>query len=438
MSHVIMTIILLSAIIIVDNWRGEADLEKITEYIKQSEITSEDKYLSLAIYEGDKEVYTFGDFSENTMIIAANESGKKFFTMDNFAIYSVEFGNYRVYLMNRAHKYGENDKIKGSGNSFAFDIVIIIGIVILANQLLNRMVFKSIIIPLDMLVDGVHEIRDGNLGCRIRYNGKDEFAGICMDFNNMAQKIQELMEAKRKDDENRRELIAGISHDLRTPLTSIKAYVEGLQKGVATTSHLQKEYLETIANKADDLEHIVKQLFLFSKLDIGDFPLVLKNIDIGKELKQYKKSVMVEYEKRGLQVHLQDAQEGITVRVDPIQLRNVFTNILENTLKYGLQEHGCIKINCMAAVEDVSIIFEDNGPGVQDDKLDKLFNAFYRTNRARSNPGQGSGLGLAISRKIIERFSGSIYAENVYGGGLKIVIVLPIVAGGSNEENIDY
>lgn len=114
---------------------------------------------------------------------------------------------------------------------------------------------RSITTPLDALVHGVRQIRDGNLEYRIEYDGKDEFAQVVDDFNEMAQRLQDMVNARQKDDENRRALIAGISHDLRTPLTSIKGYVEGLEKGVANSPQMRREYLDTIRQKTDDLEH---------------------------------------------------------------------------------------------------------------------------------------------------------------------------------------
>ena len=252
----------------------------------------------------------------------------------------------------------------------------------------------------------------------------------------MARKLQMLMDAKQKGDDSRRELIAGISHDLRTPLISIKGYAEGLVKGIAATPSMQKEYLQTIADKTADLEHIVNQLFLFSKLDTEDFPLSLETVDIGSLLMQYAETVSAEYNQRGLHIALGNIKEKAIVRVDIVQLRNVFTTLLENSVKYGAKEQGIVKIECTIVGADVHIVFHDNGPDVSDDKLEKLFNAFFRTDKARSNPGHGSGLGLAISRRIVELTGSSIWAEN--DKGLKVTIALPTIQGGSNEKDTDY
>ncbi|MCP3025367.1 ATP-binding protein [Halobacillus sp. A5] len=407
------------------------DLELILNDIEQMDILDKSEAIAFAIYKDENILYDIGGFQENELFdIASDQESRHHFTKDNMALYSVNSGDYRLYL---SYEYGdEENKIEGYTPPFPWDIVIMILILFVAIWLLHRMVFKSIVIPLDILVDGVREIRDGNLNYRLRYNRKDEFLNVCEDFNEMAGQLQRLIEAKKKDDENRRELIAGISHDLRTPLTSIKAYVEGLEKGVASNPEMKKEYLRTITKKTDDLNHVVNQLFLFSKLDTGDFPLSIETLDIGKLLKVYEQNIKTEYNERGLETTFLNFAENVFVKVDSVQIRNVFTNIIENSLKYGNQSHNSLTIECIPRGEEVKITFQDNGPGVPEDKLKNLFNAFYRTDAARRNPGQGSGLGLAISHKIIERCGGTISAKSPSNSGLIITIALPIV-GGKNE-----
>jgi hypothetical protein len=170
---------------------------------------------------------------------------------------------------------------------------------------------------------------------RIAYAARDEFAGVCADFNEMAGRFLDMVNARQKDDENRRELIAGISHDLRTPLTSIKAYIEGLEAGVAATPESRARYINTIKSKAGDLEHIIAQLFLFSKLDIGSFPFRMETFDIGLALSEFVKTAGEEYRQKGLCLDLAENTRGIRVTADRVQLGNVFANILENSVKYG-------------------------------------------------------------------------------------------------------
>ncbi|MBU3179453.1 HAMP domain-containing histidine kinase [Clostridium estertheticum] len=321
-------------------------------------------------------------------------------------------------------------EISGTHDKIVFSLAIIIilvisAIILLTNRFLTRFVFKSIILPLDTLIYGVRQIRDGNLDYHIEYTGKDEFEGICSDFNEVAQRLLDSVNARQKDEVNCKELIAGISHDLRTPLTSIKAYVEGIETGVASTPEIQKRYLNTIKNKTLDLEHIVSQLFLFSKLDIGEFPLYLKKVDIGKELSNIVINLTEEYERKGLIITLTQNVKDIYVQADVVQLRNAVVNVLENSVKYKNREQGKMRIICETDDNYVAIKLNDNGSGVSEEALEKLFDIFYRTDPSRTNPSNGSGLGLSITAKIIEKLGGSIRAENVQEGGLTIIMMLP-------------
>lgn len=427
-----------------NKWSEGSELEQIKLDIDTFAEEYGSDSIMLSIYRGLEPLYTSGRFPDSPIMEAAlQQKGSHNIIIDDSSIHTENVGEYTVALVdtNYLHKGGldtdqDHQYLRLTGLLL---FLLVIAIVLVTNRFLTSVVFKSIITPLDILVYGVHQIRDGNLGYRINYKGEDEFLEVCADFNEMGRRLLDMVNARQKDDENRRELIAGISHDLRTPLTSIKAYVEGLEKGIATTPHLRKRYLDTIKNKTEDLEYIINQLFLFSKLDIGEFPFRMEMLDIGEELAEFVDSVSDEYKQKGMQIALMENVRDVIVNVDSVQLKNVFANILENSFKYGNKEETVINIACRTEGTDAVVItLTDNGPGVPEEALEKLFNVFYRGDKARSNTGQGSGLGLAIAAKIIKRLGGTICAENAPEGGLAIIITL--VKGGSDnfEENIDY
>ena len=304
-------------------------------------------------------------------------------------------------------------------------------VVFLGNVLIAKYITRRIMTPINTLATGVHEISNGNLTHRIQYNGGDEFDAVCTDFNEMAARLFDMVEQRQADENSRKELIAGISHDLRTPLTSVKAYLEGLRKGIATTPEMQEKYLNTIQEKTDDIEYIIKQLFMFAKIDIGEFPLNLEIVNIGSELTGIVDSFADEYKEMGLRVSLEENTDG-DVLIDSVQFKNIIQNILGNSVKYCNRNDAFAKIFCKSVDDSsVSITIKDNGPGVPDEMLTKMFDVFYRGDESRNNPDKGSGVGLAISSKIIKRFNGSIRAENVIDGGLAIIITLPIQRGGN-------
>jgi signal transduction histidine kinase len=306
-------------------------------------------------------------------------------------------------------------------------LVVMVGIILITNRILTRRMASSITAPLDTLAYGVKQVHDGNLSFRLDYLGKDEFSPVCGDFNQMAARLEYLETARQSDEESRRELIAGISHDLRTPLTAIKAYLEGLEKGVAGTAAEREKYIGVIKSKTDDLEHIIEQLFLFSKLETSEFPVNLERMELGSVVLEMVDGFAAEYSRKGVMVQLKTLVSDAVANVDAVLLRSVFVNILENSAKYKTAKIGTVTVSCVKENGNIAVKFADDGPGVEPKDLDRLFDVFYRTDLSRGT--KGNGLGLAISTKIIERMGGKISAELPGEGGLAIVITLPIAEG---------
>jgi signal transduction histidine kinase len=398
------------------------------------------KNIFLSLYESNELVYPEGISVENQnerfLGTISDEASSHTVILDNYAFISKRIGNYTAVITGVEYT-PDNSDMKNKGTIiklgvFLFFLVIVI--IAITNYFLTKYIVKSITGPLGILSGGVNLIQQGNLDYRIDYASQDEFSIVCADFNLMAQKLRESVELREKDEANRKELIAGISHDLRTPLTSIKAYVEGLLDGIAATPEMQRNYLETIRAKAENIDQTVDKLFTFSKLDMGEYPFYPEILDIGEELAKFSEATFGEYESKGLILKIAGNIRNSYVKVDPLQFRNVLTNILENSVKYRDKETGTIEAVCFRQGEDVCITFADDGPGVPEEALGKLFEIFYRGDASRNNPSKGSGLGLAISAKIIEMSGGHIRAENIPEGGLKIIITLPVVKGGKAIE----
>ena len=306
-------------------------------------------------------------------------------------------------------------------------IILLFGIfmsILLTNRFLTKFVFKKIERPLYMLSEGVRQIRDGNLDQRIIYETEDEFGPICSDFNEMAVRLKKSVNLTQQHEHSRKELLAGISHDLRSPLTSIRAYVEGLLDGVAKTPEAQQSYLETIKNKAEDIDRMVEKLFLFSKMELGEYPDHPKILRLDDEIRQLISSLGPEYAKNGLRISAETLVPAI-VSIDPEQLQRVLVNIIENSLKYKDNEMGHLEISLQEEMDGFRLSLSDDGPGVPTESLPHLFDAFYRSDPARQNPNRGSGLGLTIAEGAVRRMNGKTHAEIGNNGGLAIVIWLP-------------
>ncbi|GHV81773.1 hypothetical protein AGMMS49991_03310 [Spirochaetia bacterium] len=318
----------------------------------------------------------------------------------------------------------------------ALMMTLAIVITIAVNQILTRKIIKRVMRPLAALIHGARQFSENNLSFRLDYDDDDEFRPVCDTFNEMAARLE-------KNESSRRELIAGISHDLRTPLTSIKMSIDGIKSGVAATAPQRKKYVEIIENKTGDLEHIINQLFLFSKLDMDEFPAEMRNINCGDMIADCIEELSDEYEQRGLSLIARELPRTLYITIDPVLFRRVIINIFENAVKYKTTEMGHIMIECIerdGETKNVEIILADDGPGVHPESIEKLFDVFYRADLSRSNaarPGErtGSGLGLAISAKIIAKMGGTIHAELPADGGLAIVIQLPLVTANLRFED---
>ncbi|MDY2629435.1 MAG: HAMP domain-containing sensor histidine kinase [Lachnospiraceae bacterium] len=297
---------------------------------------------------------------------------------------------------------------------------------LLTNGLMTRFVLNRIMEPLEILENGTMELGEGNLGYRIAYDNEDEFQSVCQNFNQMAQALQDSMTAVRQNEQSRKELLAGISHDLRSPLTSIKAYVEGLMDGVAVTSEMEKSYLEIIHVKTDEITGMVQKLFTFSKMDMDNYPCSIEQLHIHEELSEICRM----FEEMGhLEIIAEQKEKNMSIMGDKLLFRNIIVNIFENAVKHNRSRDIRIFLEEKLIQENkenvVEIRISDDGTGVEKEQLEKIFEVFYRTDSARQNPGSGSGLGLAITAKAVEKMHGKIWAEQAMPHGLSVVIHFP-------------
>lgn len=393
--------------------------------------TCSDKQLRISVLENGVAFYNEGEISleDERLLNAAKNLNKDDSVVSvsdrsiYHSIFNVNNRQYDVYI------WGYQSVINNKGFkaiffmlSFIMIVTIIVSIVVM-NKYLVKGAIRRIESPLNLLGKGVAEVEKGNLDYRLKYPLEDEFTPICEAFNEMVIKLQECNEKISHDEESRKELFAGISHDIRSPLTSVKACVDGLIEGVAQDEKKREQYLMTIRRRTDDIDRLVSQLFMLSKLELKDFPLNLTSLDIGEMLTQYVLDNKQEYGNKGLVLNLVSTQ-SVKTQIDIEQFLRILGNIVGNSLKYKSKEIGNVYIVQRKALGKVHILIEDDGNGVSEEYLDKLFDVFYRTDKARKNPESGSGLGLAITAKIVERMGGQITAFCSEHGGLGIEIVL--------------
>lgn len=429
------------------DWLSEADTDRKAEIESTLSQLAEKNRIKLQIYQGQNLLQEFGSkmISSYTQLeqSLAVLNGKGTVSNGSFDLYgqqiSADGANYQIYVYNPVVKLSsQNLKVWAAGIGF-FMIVALLFIIFLTNRFLTRFVFRKISDPLKTLAEGVHQIRDGNLTHRIDYQEKDEFLPVCDDFNEMAERLRASVEQSQKEEESRKELLASISHDIRSPLTSIRAYVEGLLDGVADTPEKQRNYLATIQKKTIEIDEMVRKLFLFSKMELGEYPYSPERMDAVKEIADFVQASAGEYRRRGLEIKTGPMPQEAVIEADPTCFRSILTNLLDNSAKYKEEETGTVSITGRIDGADMLLFVDDDGPGVPDEALPKLFDVFYRSDPSRKNPNQGSGLGLAIVAKTMERMGGTIWAENLPDNGLRMVLRIPLARGGKeNEANSNY
>lgn len=298
--------------------------------------------------------------------------------------------------------------------------ILLILSIIFTNRFLTRFVLRRIDEPLNLLTEGVAKIGSGQLDHVISYDRKNEFKPVCDAFNDMAVRLKASAEQAAAEEQSRRELFAGISHDLRSPLTSVRAYNEALLDGVAKTPEDTRRYLNKIRLHEAEIEHMVEALFLYTKMELKDYPVHLQNLDLRSELLRI-------CQENPIDEHLSIDLNGIqpfTVTADPFLLERIVLNLLDNSRKYRRGEIGHVRISSSFKDNGILLSFADDGIGVQEELLPRLFDPFYRTDPARKKPADGSGLGLAVVREAVSHLGGSVWAENVCGGGLDVKIRL--------------
>ena len=306
---------------------------------------------------------------------------------------------------------------------FLADGVLCIAVLVIMSQIFTGNLVKHIMEPLDELAAGAKRIRENDLTEDINYSGDIEFENVCDTFNKMQKHILREQEKNRKYEKARTDMIAGISHDLRTPLTAIRGTIKGLMDGIASTPEKQDRFLEIAYRRTGEMDLLLNQLFYLSKIETGNMPITLRKIEISSFIKNYvqAKQGLMEAEKEEL---VEETKEiTAEVAVDPEQLQRIFDNLLENSRKYGEKVPLKMKIDLRKMPGGILIRYSDNGVGVPENKLPYVFDEFYRVDESR-NKKEGNGLGLYIVKYLIEAMGGTVRAENE--DGFVVSLELPL------------
>lgn len=304
-------------------------------------------------------------------------------------------------------------------------VIISILLMIMTGACLSLWIYKSILRPINKLKDATMNITAGNLEFTLSYPKDDEFGQLYDAYEEMRIHLKQSIEENLKNDTESKELISNISHDLKTPITAIKGYVEGIMDGVADTPEKMDKYIRTIYNKANDMDNLIGELTVYSKIDTNKIPYHFVKLNVADYFDDCIEEISTELDSRGFKLNYFNYTDKATeVVADPEQIKRVINNIISNSLKYNDKEEGIINIRIKDQKDFVHFEIEDNGKGVAPEDLPYIFERFYRTDASRNSKKGGSGIGLSIVKKIIEAHGGTIWAFSTLETGLSIHFIL--------------
>lgn len=371
-----------------------------------------------------------------------------------YASNSYIYGDYKYLVKQISFRYSDNtmgnfyiitglDELMPQIKRMFLEMFIsIVFVLLMTSVLLTLWIYRSVMKPLNKLTIATRKIAQGDLDFILESEHNDEFGELCDDFENMRKRLKESASDKLKDDEESKELISNISHDLKTPITAIKGYVEGIMDGVADTPEKMDKYIKTIYNKANDMDRLIGELTLYSKIDTNRIPYNFKKVNVDDYFSDCAEEISIELEAKNIRLNYFNYVDKSTIIIaDPEQLKRVINNIISNSVKYIGNKQGALNIRISDENDFIHVEIEDNGKGIDTKDLPYIFDRFYRTDISRNSNQGGSGIGLAIVKKIIEVHGGKIWATSQINTGTIMHFVIrkyiePEVE--TIEQDIDY
>ena len=303
--------------------------------------------------------------------------------------------------------------------------VSVVLILILTASMMAVWIYSGMINPIRKLQIATKNIMEDNLDFTIEAETNDEIGELCQNFEEMRKRLKEYSEERLNNERQNRELISNISHDLKTPLTAVRGYVEGIIDGVADTPEKMDHYIKTIYNKTNEMTRLVNELTLYSQINTNRIPYNFNKINVSDYFRDCVEDLAIELESKNVSLqYMNYVSDDTLIIADPEQLGRVINNIISNTLKYMDKPQGLIHMRIKDVGDFIQVEIEDNGRGIAARDLPYIFDRFYRADASRNSATGGSGIGLSIVKKIIEDHGGKIWATSKPGIGTIMYFVI--------------
>ncbi|CAM2760081.1 HAMP domain-containing sensor histidine kinase [Hathewaya histolytica] len=323
-----------------------------------------------------------------------------------YGFYPIKIGSSNYYLVYESMLDGVEMTTYTDASAFLSFILSFITFIVIF-----LMITKRKISYIEYISSSLREISKGDLNYNVEIKGYDELAVLASDINYMEREIKEKMENERLAEKTKNELITNISHDLRTPLTSVMGYIGLVKDGKYESEKEREDFLNIAYNKADKLKNLIEDLFQFTKMNNEGISLKKNDIDINELIRQLMVELSPSAEKKNIEIVDSMENNKVIMNVDGEKLSRVFENLLSNAIKYSEEEQK-IKIFCKDTSINTVITVENTcNNDITREELDKIFERFYRGDKSRNSDTGGSGLGLAIAKSIVELHGGDIWAE---------------------------
>ncbi|MDD7333757.1 MAG: HAMP domain-containing sensor histidine kinase [Lachnospiraceae bacterium] len=405
---------------------GEAYLNEKNEELKQKS--------SYLVVRKDNEIVYNGAENNEAVLQALPEYG----TTDpdtGTGIYTDSDAQILVKQIDYVSEVGEQESVfivtsmDGSVpeiKTMVVQVIMAIFLILLVTGLMMIVwIYRSMITPLKKLQAAAENIKEGNLDFEIEAGGEDEIGELCVTFEEMRQRLKDNTEEKLNNERENKALISNIAHDLKTPITAVKGYAEGIIDGVANTPEKVDKYVRTIYNKANEMDTLINELTLYSKIDTNRIPYNFAKINVAEYFNDCVEEIGLDLESKGIGLSYYNyASPDIVIIADPEQLRRVVNNIIGNSVKYMNKQQGFIQIRIKDVGDFIQVELEDNGRGIAQKDLPYIFDRFYRTDASRNSATGGSGIGLSIVKKIVEDHGGKIWATSKEDAGTIMYFVI--------------
>lgn len=403
------------------------------DYLKTVDKKLKEKYSYLIVRKGDELLYNGGVdnahvisvLPEYTNIDQGPSSGTYIDSLDEIIVKHVDF-LYPDQTKGTAFIITSSNKLVPEVKNLVVDgLISVVLILVLTAFVLIAWLYQSMITPIRKLQAAAENIKEGNLDFQLETEGNDEISALCTSFEEMRKRLKDNAEEKIKNEAENKALISNIAHDLKTPITAVKGYSEGILDGVANTPEKVEKYVKTIYNKANEMDTLINELTLYSKIDTNRIPYNFAKINVADYFADCVEEIGIDLEARGIGLAYYNYIEDDTIIIaDPEQLRRVINNIVGNSAKYMNKQQGFINIRIKDVGDFIQVEIEDNGKGIHQKDLPYIFDRFYRTDASRNSATGGSGIGLSIVKKIVEDHGGKIWATSKEDTGTIMYFVI--------------